>query len=276
MVCPGISTTARDGDVDVEALASDALEAARAGAGEDAIAAARENWREFRNRLQALEEPDPGLVRRAIEPLLSRFGDPHAVSALYLALADGRATTNTLPAALAEAEALGERPILARDVFPELAQEAWPASDESLPVLVDLTPPFRWWGFEADASTVTRFEVTARGRGRIGRTVSFDALDPFAIPEAVRPAIVTHLRLILARDHTLGHAAYVMDAMGYEVTYTAALGRVLADAAAGIMLRACVFAACDNVVVPTEKHVADAVRSLDLLVLSQASVGAVF
>lgn len=280
LACPGLFASHRVPGVPtvpVDQIAADALEAAHAGAGDEAIAVAQGNWREFRRRLQVLEEPDPTLTRKEMDGVVGGLVDPHALAAFYLVLADGHVRGDRLKEALADALRVGERPIIARDILPELARESFTAEEAGMPLFVVPVAdgPAQWWGFVADDVAIAATPITVAGKGAADILVPYTDLDPFALPAETMRVLGDHLHFILQRDHTLGHAARVMDATGYEVTYAAALGRVMADAAAGLMLRACLLCALD----PDASPVAlgeNAVRFFDLHFLSQPSVGAVF
>ncbi|HWH08592.1 MAG TPA: hypothetical protein VNX21_05285, partial [Candidatus Thermoplasmatota archaeon] len=67
--------------------------------------------------------------------------------------------------------------------------------------------------------------------------VDVDAL-PTAWTDEAAGVLAAYLRRLLHRDHAEGAAAWLVDASGYQATPAAAYGRVLAEAALQVVLRA--------------------------------------
>jgi len=84
-----------------------------------------------------------------------------------------------------------------------------------------------------------------------------------------------YLRALLGRDHTFGYAAKVVDAMEYQVNVPAAYGRVLADAAGNVLLRAAIVAHRRGSPQITEADARQGVMFYDMTFLNTPTIGAV-
>lgn len=182
-----------------EALAAGAL---------DVDAAAR-NAEAIRDRLRAMGFPEPGnavsLAFEGIDPC-----DPDTLRGLYVAASD---------ATLAPEDVL------------DAVEEGRKAPGVSLSRLLS----------EVASETPRRDPDHAHAATLAWRALDLAKADSpraLGLPAEARAPLAAHAARLLARDLTWGHALRIVDATGYAVSPPAAYARVLADAGAGLLLRA--------------------------------------
>lgn len=251
-------------------VAADAL--ARVLAAPDAarmVRAARENYHEFDRRLEAIDQAaDERALAAAFAPALPALVTPEGLAGFLTGLAEGNLVL----------EDAGELHLTASeddpaDLIVELAPFVLPDEAPALPAAVDRD--LAWIAHRVTKRGVVEVvEYAEDGGTRVQRRARVvDALlewEDAALAEAQ-----AYLALLTRRDHTTGAAARVMDAAGYRVTMPSAFGRVLADAAASVMLRAGVAASARGADVVSAADAREAVAAADVLVLSQPTIGAV-
>ncbi|MHB8605963.1 MAG: hypothetical protein ACYDCK_11980, partial [Thermoplasmatota archaeon] len=143
-----------------------------------------------------------------------------------------------------------------------VAEEIYPR-DVASPLPQEVDREFRWRRTEYRDGAFEEHELDRAGAGPRATPIPLVDLD-LAIAAAVRAELAQYLRVVNARDATYGHAAWLVDRLGYRVEPAAAYARVLADTAAGLVLRQAL-----------ARDARRAIGAEDMHRLSQPTIGAI-
>ncbi len=274
LACPGVGPAEGTAASSASPLADAAAGiVARVLAAPDAaqiVAAARASYREFDRRLRSLGEPtDEVALARAFRPAIPALLHPDGLAGFYSGLAPG-----LLVAEDAAELSLTEPAMSPEEFLAEVLSETFPTEAPPTPNHVDAS--LTWLAEVARPDgRVDSIEYLDDGPvGPIGPPVGVDAaLLPW--DDAARRLGEAYMTAVTRRDHTGGVAARMLDRMSYGVSHASAYGRVLADASAGLLLRAGVVACRRGADEVAAADAREAVGSLDMFLLSLPALGAV-
>lgn len=271
LACPGIEA-GEGAEADAEGVASLAL--AQPG-GAQMAAQAKATFVEFDRRMKEWNvAAPPDKLRAAFLPHVATLAQPGALPALFANLAEG-----TLSLEGNAARAVG-------DLFLSGAEEG--AEEEA--DIEDLLLQAAEDGFD-EPGTVIWVEpdlswTSARARGeRVHLTREKDGarrvadLDVAGIPTEWTPdaalVLERYLARLLARDHTEGAAAWLVDASGYQATPAAAYARVMGEASLQVLLRAGLLAAESGLDAVDAAHARRGVSAYETSFHSLPTLGAI-
>ncbi|HWG91365.1 MAG TPA: YkgJ family cysteine cluster protein [Candidatus Thermoplasmatota archaeon] len=272
--CPGLwpekHTPDADPRVQAGPMARGALEMILTPDLQKEFAQAKETYAEFRRRTQSLgtyaSERD---LAQAYRPLLSALTSREGYEHFFALLALGQVSLNTLERDLHE-----QSPeVGALSLLEEIAGETFVNDPRKLPAYVD--EGLRWVTVTFQEGEFTWWEFDEKRVMRPKHKIAFEDLDPFNLTPAARGVIERYLAGLLQRDHTWGHAAKIVDAMEYAVDMGAAYGRVLADTAGNVLLRAALVARLKGHPQITEADAREGVVYYDMWFLNLPTIGAV-
>lgn len=232
---------------------------------------AQRTYAEFRRRTESLgTHASATRVADAYQPhlatLTTRRGFENWFALLAPCEVDLANLAADLPAQIPEVGAL--------DLMNDIAAETLELDQRKLPAYVD-EDRRTWVSVKFADGAFTWYVYDAKRDLVPSGTVDLEDLDPFALTPGARAVVHRYLEGLLDRDHTYGYAAKIVDAMEYQVDVAAAYGRVLADAAGNVLLRAALIAHRKGLSAITETEARQGVMFYDMAFLGMPTIGAV-
>lgn len=233
LACPGVAHAETSLEGDARDIGAFVLK--QPGAAETAERA-RATFAEYDRRMREWNvAATPDRLRSGFGPHLARLALPSSLPAFFAGLAPGDLVLDGKAARAVEAlfDAVPEATLDA--LLWDAARDAFAENEDALWVEADFA-----WAIPMWRDDVVELRRTRASSGASAEPLRVDPREIAALEwtDDACAVVADYLARLTRRDHTEGAAAWLVDASGYQATPAAAYGRVLAEAALQVVLRA--------------------------------------